>query len=85
MLIILITSDLRWAHDVLHLDRYFNEKSQLFVVCKMESNLFKEKEIPGLIICARQTDHALIQVYLLLSHITEIFNDKYCPRCQPFV
>jgi hypothetical protein len=49
----------------------------------MENNLFKEKEIPGLAIRARQTDHALIQVYVLLSHITGIINDVYGPRYQP--
>jgi hypothetical protein len=50
----------------------------------MENNLFKEKEIPGLTICARQTDHALIQVYVLLSHITEILNDRHGPKYEPF-
>ena len=49
----------------------------------MENNLFKEKEIPGLTICAR-TDHALSQVYVLLSHITEIFDGRLGPKYQPF-
>ena len=50
----------------------------------MESNLFKEKEIPGLTICARQTDHVSSQVYVLLSHVTAIFNDRHGLKNQQF-
>lgn len=50
----------------------------------MKNNLFKEKEIPGLTICARPTDNALIQVHVLSSHFTEIFNDRYGPSINHF-